>query len=243
MVDISHTSLNCVVIGDIPGVYFRGKDSVLMEPDLEVIYTNDSSFPTVTEMNEKRLSLSLAALLSVEHMGNTPFSESMFFFDDPSLVYADVTPPHTPLPLPCFNTVAMGGTFDQLHHGHKVLLTLSAMVCKGTLIVGIMPDHLLKKKKLADKISPFHIRKRNVEDFLGWIKPSLRLDVVQLEDGYGPPIVEENIDAIVVSSETIVGANKINDFRGDKGFKPLQVLVIRRQCAATLSSTFLRSIR
>ncbi|CAN0272306.1 unnamed protein product, partial [Hapterophycus canaliculatus] len=56
----------------------------------------------------------------------------------------------------------------------------------------------------------------------------------------GPPAVEEAFDAIVVSSETVPGAEKINELRAQKGFRPLAVAVTRRMAAATLSSSYLR---
>lgn len=36
-----------------------------------------------------------------------------------------------------FERVVLGGTFDHLHDGHKVLLTLSALICTKKLFVGV----------------------------------------------------------------------------------------------------------
>ena len=33
--------------------------------------------------------------------------------------------------------VAVGGTFDRLHAGHRLLLAASALVCTGSLFVGV----------------------------------------------------------------------------------------------------------
>ena len=68
----------------------------------------------------------------------------------------------------------------------------------------------------------------------------VHLDIIELQDPYGPTITDETIDAIVVSSETIVGAFKINEIREGKGFQPLNILVTRRTDAASLSSTNIR---
>lgn len=69
----------------------------------------------------------------------------------------------------------------------------------------------------------------------------MQLRVEEINNPFGPPVVEEAFDAIVVSSETIAGAEKINEIRAQKGFRPLAVAVTRRLSAATLSSTFLRN--
>ena len=36
--------------------------------------------------------------------------------------------------------VAVGGTFDRLHVGHRKLLSLAATVCSETLVVGVKPS-------------------------------------------------------------------------------------------------------
>jgi pantetheine-phosphate adenylyltransferase len=42
----------------------------------------------------------------------------------------------TTLP-PLFDVVALGGTFDHLHAGHKILLSLGAWIAKRKIIVGV----------------------------------------------------------------------------------------------------------
>ena len=100
---------------------------------------------------------------------------------------------------------------------------------------------MLQKKKNADQIGPYGARKQGVDDFLSLIKPHLSLDLCELSDPFGPTVTDPDIQAIVVSSETIPGAYKINELRAQLGYQPLAILVTRRSDAATLSSTFLRT--
>ena len=108
--------------------------------------------------------------------------------------------------VPTFSRIAIGGTFDQLYNGHKKLLTLAAGSCSDTLIIGITGDDMLKMKAKASKIVRFPERKNIVETFLRTIKPSLKIEAVELHDPFGPAITDPTIQAIVVSSETISGA-------------------------------------
>ncbi|TVY68839.1 Uncharacterized protein LSUE1_G007052 [Lachnellula suecica] len=73
------------------------------------------------------------------------------------------------------NIVIVGGTFDHLHAGHKLLLTATALLLqpahKGSttprrLIVGITGDELLKEKKYAEYVKSWKQRQDDVVDFL-----------------------------------------------------------------------------
>ncbi|KAL1879208.1 hypothetical protein Daus18300_001787 [Diaporthe australafricana] len=75
-------------------------------------------------------------------------------------------------------TVCLGGTFDHLHPGHKLLLTAGAYLldvpergssttCK--YIIGITGDELLKNKKDAQFLESWSDRARNVIHFLATI--------------------------------------------------------------------------
>ena len=73
-------------------------------------------------------------------------------------------------------SVAVGGTFDHLHAGHKLLLTMTALVLEPasgseisqnrTLTVGITGDELLKKKQFAEVLQSWEERQDSVRQFL-----------------------------------------------------------------------------
>lgn len=136
--------------------------------------------------------------------------------------------------------VALGGTFDRIHNGHRKLLTYAASICQDCLVVGITSDAMLSAKANAAVIDNFDKRKDNVAQFLNAIKPSLNTELVQLSDPFGPAIVDPLIEAIVVSSETIQGAVKINSIRAEKGLLQLVIYVTLRVDSAILSSSFIR---
>lgn len=46
-------------------------------------------------------------------------------------------PPKEETDTPIFPVVAVGGTFDHLHAGHKILLSMTAWICKEKIIVGV----------------------------------------------------------------------------------------------------------
>jgi phosphopantetheine adenylyltransferase len=144
--------------------------------------------------------------------------------------------------LPSYDYVAVGGSFDHMHNGHRKLLYTSTVVCQKQLTVGVTADFMLTSKSMADMIEKFPIRCARAKEFLSEVTvgKDVDLNVVEISDPFGPTIVNPLIQAIVVSSETVTGAFKINEIRLSKSMSPLDILVISRGDAALLSSTFLR---
>ncbi|KAL6888066.1 hypothetical protein GGI43DRAFT_231093 [Trichoderma evansii] len=76
------------------------------------------------------------------------------------------------------DVVCLGGTFDHLHPGHKLLLHATALLMKipekssgkhAVLICGISGDELLVNKKYAEVLQPWDVRANNVLQFLSTI--------------------------------------------------------------------------
>merc|ERR1719204_2228486 len=111
-----------------------------------------------------------------------------------------------------FNVGVLGGTFDHLHSGHKVMLTVAAMVCRQTLHIGISGDALLKNKKHAEWLQDFETRKERLLGFVSSINPGIEVVPAELEDMYGPSLLPE-CQILIVSEETKKGGDAVNTER------------------------------
>jgi len=124
-----------------------------------------------------------------------------------------------------FETVAVGGTFDEFHKGHRILLEAAFAV--GTrVIIGLVTDDFAQKMKKPHEIAPFAVRLEELRAFLrrhNWLD---RGEIVPLYDLYGPASTSTSIEAIVVSQETHSGAHRINKKRRINGLPALEVITI-----------------
>ena len=59
----------------------------------------------------------------------------------------------------------MGGTFDHLHEGHKLLLK-TALSISETIEIGLTSQKLLENKKFYSKLEDYQTRKENLESFV-----------------------------------------------------------------------------
>ena len=147
-----------------------------------------------------------------------------------------------------FENVAVGGTFDGMHYGHRKLLTLAVSATHpltGKLLVGVTADQMLQHKQLSQLIRPFAERQRGVMDFLTRLAPGMlnRIKVVEISDAFGPPARDPRFDALVLSHETLETGCLLNRHRETHGMPPLTLLCTRRTEAHGMSSTALRKAR
>lgn len=119
-----------------------------------------------------------------------------------------------------YNKVAVGGTFDKFHDGHKKLLS-TAFEIGDNIEIGVTSDAFGGLKGDIDSCKE---RMSNLKSFFS--DKSNNFVVIPLEDPYGTTIYDENFDAIVVSEETEPTAVEINEIRKSKGMKPLDIVVV-----------------
>lgn len=147
-----------------------------------------------------------------------------------------------------YRRVVLGGTFDRLHLGHKILLGEGCLFAEENLTVGVTTGEMNLKKSLPELIQPTPVRIDSVVQFIETVKPQIGHRVVPITDMFGPTITDPDLQCIVVSDETKKGGDIVNQERQKKGYSALDVYVIdlvQDQChgqfeEAKISSSSLR---
>ena len=125
-----------------------------------------------------------------------------------------------------YDNVCLGGTFDSLHNGHKVLLSWAQLRCNKCVTIGVTDESMVRNKTLWQLIKPIDIRIQELTKFVKDVDPFIEYNIVPISDPFGPAIVDKTLECIVVSHETLRGGQKINEIRIKKDLKPLDIVEI-----------------
>ncbi|MGI0001216.1 MAG: phosphopantetheine adenylyltransferase [Nitrososphaeraceae archaeon] len=142
------------------------------------------------------------------------------------------------------NLVATGGTFDCIHIGHIKLLS-TAFDISDHVIIGLTSDRFVKRFKLNSSIKNNYRRRLfNLKKNIALNFKDANYTIIKLEDEFGPVIHSSQIQAIVVSEETLVKVKEINEIRISNYLNPLRVIVVeiaKSSDGKPISSTRIRN--
>jgi pantetheine-phosphate adenylyltransferase len=125
-----------------------------------------------------------------------------------------------------FKTVGVGGTFDELHKGHRALL-MKAFEAGEHVMIGMTSDAFVWKLKKPHATAPYEQRLKELRSFLNEKGLLTRTQIIPIDDASGGVLLPKNpIEALVVSRETEPTANSINEKRKEMGLPQLEIIVI-----------------
>ncbi|MEY7847735.1 phosphopantetheine adenylyltransferase [Natrarchaeobius sp. A-rgal3] len=136
--------------------------------------------------------------------------------------------------------VALGGTFDPVHDGHRRLFERAFEL--GDVTIGLTSDELAPKTRHVERhVNSYDQRENALEDVLESIAAEYdrEFEIRPLEEPTGIA-TEPQFDYLVVSPETRDGGERINDIRRERGHDPLEVVVVphlRAEDGDIISST------
>jgi pantetheine-phosphate adenylyltransferase len=142
-----------------------------------------------------------------------------------------------------YKKVAVGGTFDELHRGHKALLN-KAFEVGDKVVIGLSSDSFVLKMGKPHKTASYEERRKELLTFLADSNLTKRAEIVTLDDPFGSTMTGEGLEALVVSKETLKTAERINEKRQKTGLSPLKLVIVNMVPAennSPISTTRIRS--
>jgi pantetheine-phosphate adenylyltransferase len=110
-----------------------------------------------------------------------------------------------------FKIVALGGTFDIIHKGHLTLLQKGFSI-SSKVIIGLTSDKfaIKKGKKL---LHSYPQRLESLKSTLNKNFPNSNFEISKLDDDFGPAVLKNEVEALIVSEETMEQGKKLNKLR------------------------------
>jgi pantetheine-phosphate adenylyltransferase len=124
-----------------------------------------------------------------------------------------------------YSKVAVGGTFDEFHRGHEALIS-KAFEVGEKVVIGLSSDEFVSRMSKAHKTASYAERLKELQAYLEKANLAERAEIVPLNDPYGLTISGRGLDALVVSQETEIIAEKINEIRNKAGLNPLKIITV-----------------
>ena len=123
-----------------------------------------------------------------------------------------------------FSLIAMGGTFDIIHRGHLTLLE-NAFEISDKVIIGLTSDEFVQKKGKTP-IHKYDERLKNLLSVIFQKFPNTNFEISQLNNDFGPAVLEKDVQALIVSDETSDQGNILNKLRTECNLPPVEVIVV-----------------
>lgn len=120
-----------------------------------------------------------------------------------------------------YKHIAIGGTFDLMHEGHKKFIKHAFSLAKRVTI-GVTSERLVRELK-GGSIQTFDQRFEAIYNFVIFHKFLSRVCVVPLDNFFGPTLDDRTIDCLLVTEDSLKGAKMINEARFRLGLKKLPV--------------------
>ena len=122
--------------------------------------------------------------------------------------------------------VALGGTFDPVHDGHRALFDRAFSL--GDVTVGLTSDDLAPRTRREDRpIRSYETRKGDLAAELREYAAEYdrEFEIRKLTEPTGIA-TEERFDVLVVSPETATGGKRINEIRRERKLPELEIEIV-----------------
>jgi pantetheine-phosphate adenylyltransferase len=141
-----------------------------------------------------------------------------------------------------YELVALGGTFDIFHAGHRQLLS-EAFKLGDVVLIGVTSDRLVSTLRKKHRVRSYSSRVRDLNRFLKIRRWSSRARISKLREPYGPAVKRKNLQALIVTKATLTSGRRLNRLRRQNGLAEVNLRVVdllRAEDGKPISTTRIR---
>lgn len=142
-----------------------------------------------------------------------------------------------------FRSVAIGGTFDEIHVGHIALLS-KAFEIGDRVIVGVTGDEFAARHKGKKLNHNFDQRVENLKKVIAREFRDANYEIARLDSEFGPAVTTGDVGALVASAETKEKGSRLNEIRAKNGLAPAEIIsvdLVKAEDGMPISSTRIRA--
>jgi pantetheine-phosphate adenylyltransferase len=142
-----------------------------------------------------------------------------------------------------YKLVALGGTFDVLHAGHRHLL-YEAFRLGDVVLIGVTSDRFVATLDKKHQVRSFATRVRDLNRLLKNQHWYSRARISALREPYGPAARRKKLQALIVSRGTLASGRRLNRLRAQNGLPPVDLRTVNLVKAADgnpISATRIRN--
>ena len=93
------------------------------------------------------------------------------------------------------------------------------------MVIGLTSDEFAQREGKKPR-RPYGERESKLRAFIAERFPGRKYDISKLDDFFGPGIASKEVEALVASPETAKRVLLANKLRAEKGFPPLELVVV-----------------
>ncbi len=141
-----------------------------------------------------------------------------------------------------YKVVAIGGTFDVFHRGHEQLVS-KAFDAGERVLIGVTSDSYVRKLRKTHTVQSYVTRVSGLRRYLRQKRWSSRATIALLRDPYGPAARRKDLEALVITPDSLSNALKLNQLRQGNGLRVVKIHRIplsRAEDGRLISSTRIR---
>ncbi len=118
--------------------------------------------------------------------------------------------------------VAVGGTFEPFHSGHKKLIDVAVKLGGNCISIGVTSDEMARQR--IRSVLPFEIRAENIRQYV-LRNYGFEPNIIKITNPFGKTL-EVDFEYLIVSPETYEMALKINEERKKLGKKEIKIVKV-----------------